>query len=156
MCFPLSLALYSHVCKTGVIAIARPLKKKISNVDAFCLCVSLWPVLVYIPASVDIIRMLCARGTPALFCIYFFPSHIGPPVADCNGCFCLMKTSKQRSSVCFNKGNVHASAWTLHWCAGGKKKHVINKINSTSPLLVTQHQDQGMWKAEGPVAAQKF
>lgn len=24
-------------------------------------------------------------------------------------------------------------------------KHMINKINSTSPLLVTQHQDQGMW-----------
>lgn len=34
-------------------------------------------------------------------------------------------------------------------------KHMINKINSTSPLLVTQHQDQGMWKwkQRGPSGA---
>lgn len=29
-----------------------------------------------------------------------------------------------------------------------RTKHMINKVNSTSPLLVTQHQDQGMWKWE--------
>lgn len=31
-------------------------------------------------------------------------------------------------------------------CIDAQIKHMINKINSTSPLLVTQHRDQGMWK----------
>lgn len=137
--------------KQGLYRYSHTAERKILSVDAF-LCVSVWPALVYIPACVDIIRMLCVRGTPALFFIFLFFPVSASQSPTVMGVFAWWKPQKQRSSVCFDKGNVHASAWTLHWCAGKKKtkkKHVINKINSTSPLLVTQHRDQGMWKAEG-------
>lgn len=120
-----------------------------------CVCVgeSMWPALVYIPACVDIIRMLCVRGTPALFFLFIPPTPTPPhplcisqPVADCNGCFCLMKASKAEVQCLFRQREHTRQCMNPALMRGKKeKKHVINKINSTSPLLVTQHRDQGMW-----------
>lgn len=114
-------------------------KKKRKNYKSLCfLPVSLWPALAYIPACVDIIRMLCVRRTPASF---FFSCQ---PVGDCNGWCCLMKAWKQRSSVCVLTNGMCMPV--SEPCIDAQIKHMINKINSTSPLLVTQHWDQGMWK----------
>lgn len=65
-------------------------------------CVSVYPCLC--GHNWDVVRQ---GNTSSIFFIFFF--YASQPVRDRNGCFCLMKASKQRSSVCFDKGNVHAS-----------------------------------------------
>lgn len=80
---------------------------------AACVCVCVC-VCASVSANVTCVRVhpcLCGHNWDVVCqgntnSIFFSPSQ---PVRDRNGCFCLMKASKQRSSVCFDKGNVHAS-----------------------------------------------